>query len=443
MTNPLSFTNKESKAYAKYSMDFFKKNFKEWKQMPPAKVADAIYYALRYSILPDEDKPQEVLLTTHLLDNVNQMKNEAFIYKYQAFLERMKIGHELIYAVPTYYGSIDRAIAREEVKMGVYVAASNKYYFAPDNYSKPDEIPAILNGAEAYQQVPSKSKYGAKKLFANPNKVTLPTINAAKNLHQTDLTVTVMDDLKTMDASATLTLHHTFSQQYAELFLFNEDYKARDEQKLNIEKRGVVAKNKTKEKAETGEQLAKAEKETMKLKAIKEYFEADYGVTSVQSCDVLNTGRYDKDPLKVKLQFKSEGLLKKAGKNYIFSIGSLIGEQVALNEEELATRENEVQFGTAKTYKNNIQVTIPTNFTVEGIDNLNRKVDNPYVSFSSKATLSNGTLAVTTEKIYKQASAPKEAWTKIVESLEAAYKFTQAKVVLKKLDVASGQNTKE
>ena len=53
--------------------------------------------------------------------------------------------------------------------------------------------------------------------------------------------------------------------------------------------------------------------------------------------------------------------------------------------------------------------------------------------------MENGEWTVTTSKNYKQAFVPKQDWEKVVAALEAAYKFTQTKVVLKQVSQGKGE----
>jgi len=46
--------------------------------------------------------------------------------------------------------------------------------------------------------------------------------------------------------------------------------------------------------------------------------------------------------------------------------------------------------------------------------------------------MEGNSLIITTSKEYRQESADKSEWPKIVEMLDAAYDFSQAKIVLKK-----------
>jgi hypothetical protein len=71
-------------------------------------------------------------------------------------------------------------------------------------------------------------------------------------------------------------------------------------------------------------------------------------------------------------------------------------------------------------------------YTVDGLQELNYNVDNESGSFVSSAKMDGNKLVFSTQKIYKKNYDKKEQWPNYVAFLEAAYRFTQAKVVLKK-----------
>ena len=64
---------------------------------------------------------------------------------------------------------------------------------------------------------------------------------------------------------------------------------------------------------------------------------------------------------------------------------------------------------------------------------MNINIDNESGSFISTAKVDGDKLIHTTKKVYKKNYDKKEAWPNYVSFLEAAYKFSQAKVVLKKV----------
>jgi hypothetical protein len=136
------------------------------------------------------------------------------------------------------------------------------------------------------------------------------------------------------------------------------------------------------------------------------------------------------------LQFKEKFTLKKlvsrAGKNYIFEVGKLIGDQVKLEQSELAGRQVDIWLSHARTIENNISINIPAGYTVDGLQELNATIDNESGAFISSAKIENDQLLINTKKIYKKNFDKKETWSNYVAFLETAYKFSQSKIVLKK-----------
>jgi len=148
---------------------------------------------------------------------------------------------------------------------------------------------------------------------------------------------------------------------------------------------------------------------------------------------LISNGRFgDTAWLKYQEKFTLKKLLSKAGKNYVFSVGELIGDQIKLDENELRGRQTDIYIPVARTLENTITVIIPDGYTVDGLQELNTSVDNESGAFVSAAKVEDNKLIITTKKLYKKNFDKKEAWANYIAFLEPAYKFSQAKVVLKK-----------
>jgi hypothetical protein len=130
--------------------------------------------------------------------------------------------------------------------------------------------------------------------------------------------------------------------------------------------------------------------------------------------------------------FRLKKLVSKAGRNYIFDVGKLIGDQIKLEQSELEKREMDIWIPNARAIENNITIIIPASYTVDGFQELNTSVDNESGAFISTAKIEGDKLIISTRKVYKKNFDKKELWPNYVAFLEAGYKFSQAKVVLKK-----------
>ena len=130
-------------------------------------------------------------------------------------------------------------------------------------------------------------------------------------------------------------------------------------------------------------------------------------------------------------QFQLENLTKRAGKNYLFEVGKLIGGQVAIGEDE-QERNHDIFMPYPRAYLNEISVEIPAGYSVEGLDKLNIDVQNSTGGFVTTAKMNGQQLVLTTHKFYNHQFEKAAQWSDMTTFLEAAYDYTQTKVLLKK-----------
>ena len=75
---------------------------------------------------------------------------------------------------------------------------------------------------------------------------------------------------------------------------------------------------------------------------------------------------------------------------------------------------------------------VPAGYTVKGLENLNQAVTNECGTFVSTAKVENNSLILQASKMYKAKYFELSQWPRLMEVLEAAYTFSQSKIVLKK-----------
>jgi len=130
-------------------------------------------------------------------------------------------------------------------------------------------------------------------------------------------------------------------------------------------------------------------------------------------------------------EFTIADWLKKAGNNYIFEIGKLVGVQSSVNETE-RKRNADIYMPFARTLAHNIVVNIPAGYSVEGLEALQRDVNNETGYFKAKATLQGDKLFIEVTKQYSHNFDPAANWNKILAFMDAANDFTNVKVLLRK-----------
>jgi len=125
-------------------------------------------------------------------------------------------------------------------------------------------------------------------------------------------------------------------------------------------------------------------------------------------------------------------MVKIAGDNLLVSVPGLAGQQLFISPDE-RKRDVDAYMGFPRSLRNIINFTIPAGYKVVGIQNLNMNIDNETGTFAVQASVEGNTLNILVKKIYKQTTVKKENWSRFVEMLDAAYNFSQKKVLLKKL----------
>ena len=166
----------------------------------------------------------------------------------------------------------------------------------------------------------------------------------------------------------------------------------------------------------------------------KKEVEDDLDVKPVSFSDfkVLTTGnRHDQRDFTFSEKFSLDGLVKKAGNNYIVNIGNLIGGQIQVKDQQRQRKYN-VYMPYPRTLSYTIRFAIPEGYVAEGIENLNRSVENETGSFISKAVMETNKVVVTVNKTYKHSFEEAADWNKLLLFLDTAYDFSQQKILLKK-----------
>lgn len=178
----------------------------------------------------------------------------------------------------------------------------------------------------------------------------------------------------------------------------------------------------------------KKEDKVRKLEYMKKQMEDDYdNVTAYTEFTLNSDGRtWRKQELNYTSKFELADMVKKAGDNLLVAVPALIGDQLYISQDD-RKREVDASMSFPRSYRNVINFTIPDGYKVVGVQSLNMSIDNEAGTFAVQATVEGNRLNILTKKIYKQMTVKKENWDKLVEMLDAAFNFTQKKVLLKKI----------
>lgn len=399
------------------------------------------YYFLYQTLSLEEQKEVDSGNTFPFSTNYAEMRGDVFSVTFSILLNEFDVSSDIVVIVPKQYGFTEDVCTNLELEFGVYVAGIRKFYWAPSNYSAAGGANSLAFGASGYR-LPIRA-IGTE--YAKGYELDFPESKPEDYRIDSEIDVSILDD-RSISLSKNSKYYGVAKSFYSPLLLLNSTYafddiyalrKKRDRKKMDVY-HGVSefdasdwrAKRYQKKRDKDEDKLEETEEK--KFDFIKSWIETEYEFNDINSFDVNSFGNKEDEALDITYSFTSDSYIKKAGPNWIFDIGILITEQVQLKSEEIEARTKPIELGTAKSIKNELTIQLPDGMIVEGLESLNMNIDNESGAFVSNATQEGQTIKVSTSKIYKQEYLPVEKWSELVEMLEAAYKFSQVKVVLKK-----------
>lgn len=355
-----------------------------------------------------------------------------FINHFMAFLKDNKLDYDIIVATPRVNGTIDELLIENNTNVMLRVNTAEPVYlqfFTP--YTNADQLNYTIENTDAYVLKVTK-----RKKIADVETVKLPASTHKDNTTKDVLNVSIAADFSAIDVKRETSLfgHNKDFEQSDKMYFF--DYVYEDYEKYGTKSlMDLVKKGKKKDQYQKEFDALKEKLKEKQKKEFEDAVESEYDfVVDDYSYQVTSTGRFGKaTPFAFTDSFKiKDNLLKKAGPNYVFEIGKLIGEQVHIEAKEHA-RTNNIYMPYPRSFEEVITLTIPDGYTVTGLDKLTKKVENATGGFISSATLVGNTLKVNVYKYYTNYYEPNSNWKNMVTTLDAAYQFTQEKILLKKI----------
>lgn len=358
-----------------------------------------------------------------------RMNAVTFCTALRSALKTQGIESELFVYVPRKLGGWRDAIFMEELDFVMRVKLKDKAYYleAINNFDAFGTPHSYLENAEGLS-----IRYDEADSYY---KVTAPTTPAAANLERQE---TMVNFTPAMDIVEVERISSYTGSQKADLIgkaNLDREYLNRDFEKYYAEPLTKGKKNDAATPVNNKYEYADKDEQVKERKELFEKIikEDDLDVDKYNNFELLQDGRTgDTAMLKYKENFSLKKLVSKAGKNYLFEAGKLIGGQLKLEPGELKERKTDIWISSAITIENIITVNIPDGYTVDGLQDLNISIDNPSGAFISTTAVNGNKLLITTKKVYKNTFDKKEAWPNYIAFLEPAYKLSQAKVVLKK-----------
>ena len=390
-------------------------------------MAKAYLKQIGYADLREEDFIQK---TYYILRHMSHFRNDGFSSELFAScltqcLDLKKIPYDLIVTTPSNLTKPENIIFRTEPEWMVRI--KGKYIFNASLFSNPYDF------KEEYLNTTAYIISLGKNPTATP--VTLPASNPDDNISTSTIIASIDTsgrNLIVTDQKAITGLSKKFYNIQALVYTtaLDDDFRSYGgEDDIRTSMKGPVLEN-----YETKLRERKKEDKVNKLEYMKKVLGDDYENVILYNDFLLNTdGRtWRKQELNFTNKYELGDMVKKAGDNLLVAVPALIGDQLYIAQDQ-RKREVDAWMGFPRSLRNIINFTIPAGYKVVGVQNLNMNIDNEVGTFAVQASVEGSTLNILVKKQYKQLTIKKEDWVKLLQMLDAAYNFSQKKILLKKL----------
>lgn len=411
---------------------------------------------ISYEDLSDQDKAAHLfytmrftkLMSSHL-DNIQRtldLRNAGYdglAMQLFVLLKVARVDGALLTTSPRGGFRMNEIFSGRDLTNICYLQDSKKMLYINSIYSTPFEVPADFDGVRETRTLEYKSRLIAstdkakRKLFtANPG-FSVPAAKAPANSHLEQLAITVnpAETSVQIQRKATITGLYKYNSQ-RQLILFEDYYES--ERKLLGDRKSLVeslaAVKKTRALAdEVQNAFAEARKNQKQafIDETKNWFEQE--VTNMTDYKVEKMGVRHTDPDMVySCSFSLDGLIKKAGNNLIMEIGKIQGEPLTIKDEQ-RKRDLDIHMPFARSIGYDIRIKVPDGYAVEGVEALNKSVENETGYFKAEASLEGQVIKLTVRKGYFHVFEPVANWEKLLAFIDAGAEWTNAKLLFRKL----------
>lgn len=337
-----------------------------------------------------------------------------------------KLGVEIEMGITTPFGAlpVDKLINYNSTSWFFRLKGTDVYYF-PGTYPKvASEIPYIYQGRKAYMQ-------------DSEEQITIPVSQAEDNKSVNDMVVK-LDGTK-LDISRKVT--YSGEQKMYGQSLVSPDNTLFGSSQLEAYWRYLKYDDKDPYSCYT-------KKESAELKgAFNEYrknaidpFKAE--ISSYHDGDPVQVGGYGVECVGIRrdssnfvyhVDYVMDGMVKRAGNNYLLSVGKLIGSSLKLEGKD-RERIDDVWRKMAFVDEWNIEIPLPKGYKVsaEALKKIETSVANECGEFTVKATAGNESVKVYVRKCFAHRVEPVSNWSKLLALVDACSAFTDKQMVIAK-----------
>lgn len=399
---------------------------------PPAgnvyDVEKSIFKQLKKRGITDQDEAEYVRKAYYTIRGQTMYRywsDYAFAKVFAGLLKEKDIPCDIVVTASGDKTNLDKIAFAQELSW--VVKYKKDYYCNPADHLNPGDVPAELcgNNAILFNPVNAGAKTQAEII---PQTDTLANKYTEQLAATLDLAKGSMAIVKTVEANGLI------KQDIQDNVLALTPFMQNDYLNYDGSDMWEGLDSHAQEKAISNFDDQKKEWKEQKPLMMKAVAESEYGrrVETYTDFKLQQDGRsFKKKALKYQETFTIADMGAPAGDDIVVALSALIGSQPKVKKEERA-RTLPVNTGYPRELLWTISMPVPPGYTVKGLIGLTRSVENECGSFKSVALLKDNNIVISIKKTYRLQKFDASKWPLMVSVLDAGYKFSQSKIILKK-----------
>ncbi len=356
----------------------------------------------------------------------NYLSDKMAAYLLGSVLYQRDIKSDLIICVPSSMHGFEEVIFEQEIRYVLRVG--DKFYFNCTDHSNPGELVESLLGVDAWVL----SMPPGKGSTVQVRQLKLPDVVAVDNTSDYLINVAFTENLGALKVKRFSTYKGISKNREIGTALQYTPYMLNDHESYGGRSAFSYYTGNQYDEYHKYTKALKEEFVKKKEKSITDELEREFRQkVKYINFNISSDGRTTNNPvLKYSEEFELNELVRKAGKKLLVNLPGLVGSQLQIKKEE-RERKYDITVSYPRTLNWKIRFQVPADYTVEGMAELNSKVENEAGSFSCTAEMEDNVVVLNIQKIYKQARMPKEKWVDMLAFVDAAYNNSFKYILLK------------
>ncbi len=405
---------------------------KEYKNAPLDSTMNLLYESWKYRTFCYYDG-KDMDVTNRR--NEERAASQINVLQMAHTLVDLNIDFDILMVSPRTNSSLDNVFQNSDMAALIRINGGSKplYMCFNDIFTHFNEIPQIYQGEDAVMISPKRNRLNNFEI----SRTKIPVIASKENYMNAQLNVSFLpDNMQKIrierniseggslrhDDQANLMLMEKIDAFYTDL-LNGDPLEKRMSRYENGKKLAIEYKN-------AFEKAREDELDNFKGEVKNEYNEEPQKFSNYK---ITGAGLTSASPVfSFTSTFVMDNFVKKAGNNYIFEVGKLMGVYTKIEDKE-RQRKVDVYMPAARTFSYNINITIPKGYQVKGVEELNQTKKNATGDVNVNAQVNGDILNIKLQRTYNHNYEQVTEWPKLVELMDNAYAFSIKKVLFEKI----------